>query len=333
MAGSRGSARIGSSRRLARRLAVPIAVVTAVGVLSVPAKGGPITNRERPARGSAGTSPSSAKPAVAKSHVPPPLTRNSRTVRHANGSYTTTIYPGSVNYQSAAGWQPIDSTLVAARQAGFAWQNKANEYTASFARHAGGGYMRVHVGGQTFDFDAKAAGGTAGVVSGTHLAYASAYPNADLNYDVAADAVNETIVLRNASAPSSYEFAIHPHGGGAPLSARRLADGSWGVFRAPVAGPVFVLQAPRAIEQTGRVAFPGAPPHAAMTVQANGAGLDVQVSIDRAWLSSPGLHFPVLLDPTRASPRTAAIARPWSRTGYTSERASHIPGGPRCSST
>jgi RHS repeat-associated protein len=301
MAGSRGSARIGSSRRLVRRLAVPIAVVTAVGVLSVPAKGRSITNHERPARGSAGASPASGKhgaPTAAKGHVPPPLTRNSRTVRHANGSYTTTIYPGSVNYRTGAGWQPIDSTLVAARQAGFAWQNKANEYTASFARHAGSGYLQVHVGGQTFDFDAKGAGGTAGVASGTHLDYSAAYPNADLNYDVAADAVNETIVLRNASAPSSYEFAIHPHGGGAPVSARRLADGSWGVYQAPVAGPVFVLQAPRAIEQTGRVAFPGAPPHAAMTVHANGSGLDVRVSIDRAWLSSPGRHFPVLLDPT-----------------------------------
>jgi RHS repeat-associated protein len=298
MAGSRGSARLGSSRRLVRRLAVPIAVVTAVGVLSVPARGGSISNHERPARASAGTSPSSARPAVAKSHVPPPLTRNSRTVRHANGSYTTTIYPGSVNYRNAAGWQPIDSTLVAARDVGFAWQNKANQYTASFARHAGSGYLRVQVGGQAFDFDAMGAGGSAGVASGTHLAYASAYPSADLKYDVAADAVSETIVLRNASAPSSYEFAIHPRGGGAPVSARRLADGSWGVYRAPVAGPVFVLQAPRATEQTGRVAIPGAPPHASMTVHANGAGLDVQVSIDRAWLSSPGRHFPVLLDPT-----------------------------------
>lgn len=44
--------------------------------------------------------------------VPQPLTRNSRTVRHANGSYTTTIFPGSVNYRTAASWRPIDSSLV-----------------------------------------------------------------------------------------------------------------------------------------------------------------------------------------------------------------------------
>ena len=303
MAGSRGSARIGLSGRLARRLAVPIAVVTAVGVLSVPAKGGPITNRERPARGSAAASPASGKHAAsasAKSRVgvPPPLTRNSRTVRHTNGSYTTTIYPGSVNYRNAAGWQPIDSTLVAAQRAGFAWQNKANRYTASFAQHAGDGYLQLQVAGQTFDFDAKGAGGSAGVASGTHLSYASAYPSADLKYDVAADAVDETVVLRNASAPSSYEFAIHARGGGAPVSARRLPDGSWGVYRTPMAGPVFVLQAPRASEDTGRVGFPGAPPHASMTVHVDGSDLDVQVSIDRTWLASPQRRFPVLLDPT-----------------------------------
>jgi RHS repeat-associated protein len=231
--------------------------------------------------------------------VPQPLTRNSRTVRHANGSYTTTIYPGSVNYRTAAGWQPIDSSLVASPQAGFAWRNKANRFTTSFARYAGAGYLRVQVSGETFDFDANGAAGGPGVVSASHLDYASAYPAADLNYDVAADAVNETIVLHNASAPSEYEFAIHPRGAGAPVDARRLPDGSWAVFRAPVAGPVFVLRAPRALEApTGRALEPGGAPHASMTVHSHGSWLDVRVSIDRAWLLSPGRHFPVLLDPT-----------------------------------
>jgi hypothetical protein len=234
--------------------------------------------------------------ATSQAGAPQPRTRTSRTVRHANGSYTTTIYPRPVNYWTATGWQPIDSSLVATREAGFAWRNRANRFTTSFARHAGHGYLQVRAGGETFDFDAKGAGGRAGVVSGSHLAYPAAYPGADLNYDLGADGVNETIVLRSVSAPSSYEFIIRPRGEGAPVTARRLADGSWGGFCAPATGPAFVLQAPRATEaQSGRALAPGGPPCAAMTVRGHGSWLDVRLSIDRTWLSSPRRRFPVRL--------------------------------------
>src|SRR6266496_3861338 len=88
--------------------------------------------------GAAAGSPSGARRAAPSAGrrvgVPQPLTRDSRTVRHANGRYTTTIYPGSVNYRTPSGWRPIDSSLVAAGEAGFAWRNKANRFTASFAR-------------------------------------------------------------------------------------------------------------------------------------------------------------------------------------------------------
>ncbi len=113
-------------------------------------------------------------PAPARSHsparaggragVPQPMTRDSRTVRHANGSYTTTVYPGPVNYHTASGWRPIDSALVPAGAAGFAWRNKANRWTSWFARQAGAGYLRLRVAGQVFDFDARGAAGAAGKV-------------------------------------------------------------------------------------------------------------------------------------------------------------------------
>src|SRR6266545_848295 len=202
-----------------RWLAIPVTAATAVGVLAVPA-GARVADHDPLGRaGAAAGSPSGARRAAPSAGrrvgVPQPLTRDSRTVRHANGRYTTTIYPGSVNYRTPSGWRPIDSSLVAAGEAGFAWRNKANRFTASFARRAGAGYLRVRTaGGQTFDFDAKGAAGQAGAVSGSHLGYGSAYPGADLTYDVGADAVNEAIVLRDASAPSSYEFVIRARGGG-----------------------------------------------------------------------------------------------------------------------
>jgi hypothetical protein len=83
------------------------------------------------------------------------------------------------------------------------------------------------------------------------------------------------------------------------VSARRLPDGSWAVFRGAAAEPVFVLQAPRAVQAPGgRAAAPGRAPRAAMTVRGHGSWLDVRLSIDRGWLTAPGRQFPVLLDPT-----------------------------------
>jgi RHS repeat-associated protein len=301
VARSRRSAGSLLSCRLVRWLAVPTAVAAAVGVASLPARAA-VTDHDRGRHAGARAAPAARGAPAGKipaRGVPQPLTRTSRTVRHANGSYTTTIYPGPVNYRTATGWHRIDSSLVAAQQAGFAWRNKANRFSASFARHAGPGYLRVRAAGQTYDFDAVGAAGAAGAVSGSHLDYGAAYPGADLTYDVGADAVNETIVLRNPSAPASYEFAIHPRGAGAPVQARRLPDGSWGVFRAPVAGPVFVLQGPRATEAPdGRALVPGGPSYASMTVRNHGSWLDVRVSIDRLWLDSPRRRFPVRLDPT-----------------------------------
>src|SRR6266404_7352687 len=172
--------------RIVGWVAVPAAAVVAIGVVSLPA-GAAVTDHNPVGQAGVAAGPPAhrARPATtAVSGLPQPLTRNSRTVRRANGSYTTTIYPDSVNYRTAAGWAPIDSSLVAAEQTGFAWRNKANRFTASFARHAGGGYLRVRTAGGTFDFDAKGAAGSPAAVRGSHLAYAAAYPGADLTYDV-----------------------------------------------------------------------------------------------------------------------------------------------------
>src|SRR5215475_6660764 len=201
MARSRGSAGCPWLWRMARWLAVPVAAAMATGMLALPS-GAAVTAPAPDGLGDFGAQPFGAHraaPAKSRAWVPQPLTRNSRTVRHANGSYTTTIFPAPVNYRTAAGWAPIDSSLVTSGEAGFAWRNKANRFTASFARHVGNGYLRVQTAGGTFDFDAKGAAGPAGAVSGSHLSYAAAYSGADLSYDVGADAVNETIVLRNAS--------------------------------------------------------------------------------------------------------------------------------------
>src|SRR5262245_21896625 len=128
MTRSRGWAGSRRLRRPGRGLTVPAAVVVMTAGLAVPAGAAvAVPSPDRP--GGPGVTAPRAHAAAhgsAQAGVRQPMTRFSRTVRHANGRYTTTIYPGPVNYRTAAGWRPIDSALVPAGAAGFAWRNKAN---------------------------------------------------------------------------------------------------------------------------------------------------------------------------------------------------------------
>ena len=124
----------------------------------------------RPAAASAanstGASPvrlSSASSGVASGSVPPVAdevpslrTRTSRTYL-VNGEYQAVLYSGSVNYRDATGaWQPIDNSLVASTVAGYALQNKANQYTlllpstlssAPIAFQSPGGNLKLQLAG------------------------------------------------------------------------------------------------------------------------------------------------------------------------------------------
>ena len=87
-------------------LIVPVAALAAVLLLSTSAA--PVGGDGNPGTGAKGSAMAATDYQVSpgtkvRPGVPPPLTQHSRTVRHADGTYTTTIYPGSVNYRTAAG--------------------------------------------------------------------------------------------------------------------------------------------------------------------------------------------------------------------------------------
>src|SRR5258708_5652262 len=104
------------SGALVRWLAVPVAAAAAAGLLASPAAAAVRDFRPGGPGGAAAPMPSGAHKAAAVSRVgvPQPFTRDSRTVRHANGSYTTTVFPGPVNYQPPAGTPPLAPAPLAA---------------------------------------------------------------------------------------------------------------------------------------------------------------------------------------------------------------------------
>ncbi len=73
-------------------------------------------------------------------------TQMSTTRRNADGTESTTVSAGSVNYRTPAGFEPIDSTLEKDTTAGMRWRNRANRFAARFADRAGASYMRLSAG-------------------------------------------------------------------------------------------------------------------------------------------------------------------------------------------
>ncbi len=63
-------------------------------------------------------------------------TRTSVTTRQADGSLKTTVSAGAVHYRDGAGaWKRIDSALVGADEAGYAFRNKATAFARSSSQH------------------------------------------------------------------------------------------------------------------------------------------------------------------------------------------------------
>jgi len=107
--------------------------------------------------------------------------------------------------------------------------------------------------------------------------------------------VEETLVLHDRAAAASYRFLLDVPAG---ITADHLADGRW-AFRVPGrAEPTFYLTDPVAYDSSSHHGLDPTNHHARIDVSRAGEGFQIDLSIDRGWLTDPGRSFPVLLDPT-----------------------------------
>ena len=222
-------------------------------------------------------------------------TRTSKTYRNGNGSLTTTLFSGSVNYrQPGGGWRSISSRLVPAQQAGYAWKNEANSFKTFFRKQiTDDDYLRFGAAGVNFGFrlERVEAESTA-TASGGRLSYRDAVEGVDLRYALFADGVKETLVLPDAGAPTRYRFLMTPPAG-VRTRAERQGDGSWAILLGARARPLFVLEAPTAEDANG---VRGGSPE--LDVVREGRRYALELTLDESWLRAPERSFPVLLDPT-----------------------------------
>jgi RHS repeat-associated protein len=229
------------------------------------------------------------------------------------------------------GWREIEPSFRDAARAGFAWENRADEFAVAFRRELGVGFMRFEArGGDAFALTLEGAneGAAAEARGGSELRYADALPGVDLVYELLPAQVKETLVLRSAAAPASYRFTLAPVGNPDRFRAAPVGDGSVAFFSKRSSEPLFVLSAPIVRDSKTAPARgdpdvwppgvapgvtpvvaplpPGAAPAAAgkvsLGVQRRDDGaFELNLRVDEAWLRDPARVFPVVLDPTITS--------------------------------
>lgn len=113
-------------------------------------------------------------PGMPASRVELPLWNGTKTRQYLNpdGTFTAEVYRDSINYQDPAThvWKPIDNSLKAAREPGFAFSNGANRFGVHFGASAGSGTLaRIRLGDSYIDFSPVNSAPTPGRFRGTAL--------------------------------------------------------------------------------------------------------------------------------------------------------------------
>jgi RHS repeat-associated protein len=225
----------------------------------------------------------------------------SSTYRNGDGTLTKTIYSEPIRYRENGAWRSIDPTLVPFAGETFAWRNASNRFRTFFARTAAGELLRLRLDGRSYGLSLDGARAAAVKAKGSTAAYWHALDGVDLEYELTADGIKETIVLGNEAAPTKYRFWLAPAARSAVVPERRL-DGGWDFTLPGATEPLFTLAAPYALDSAPR------PKHgrATMRVRKLGKRFAVDVAVDADWLRHRKRVFPVLVDPTIVIQRSAA---------------------------
>ncbi|WP_137816396.1 DUF6531 domain-containing protein [Gandjariella thermophila] len=221
-----------------------------------------------------------------------------------DGTLTARVYPRPVHYQTSTGtWADIDTTLV--RGSDGAWREKADAPSASFAA-AGDASSLVGLeldASTSLGFGVQGASATPGVASGSTITYPGIQPHADATYLTTATGVKETLVLHDASAPTTWVFPLTLRGLTAsmgPGGSVQLTD-TQGHVRDVIASGF--MEDAKIDPRSGDGTMSTGVTYGLTTVNGRPA---LQVDLDEAWLHDPARVFPVKVDPSVADLNTSS---------------------------
>jgi YD repeat-containing protein len=236
-------------------------------------------------------------PASSK-EVPAQRGRYASTYHNTDGTQTTEFSKDPVNYRKPDGsWGSIDTSLV---PDGSGWRNAADEVSSRFAGHAGGSDMVSFGldGDHVFGYGLDGAQPVVGQAQGSTVTYPGVLADTDLRLDVQPGGVKESLVLASRNASHSFLFPLQLKG----LTAK-LVDGR--VALVDAAGKE------RASVPAGSMSDASRNPHTGDPATSTGVTYHLvpgglRVDLDQNWLNDPSRQYPVVVDPSVASPNASA---------------------------
>lgn len=248
-------------------------------VLLLPARG-------TPARAQTALPPSQASKSLVELVNKPNAT--SRTyVQH--GHYVAQLYAAPVNYRDASGqWQPIDDDFVPSTVPGFAYQTRADQYTAYLPATSSQPF-RVQTADGWVQYALTGITGTGTVsVSGTAGSYS--INGATLTLTASSTGLKESISYPSLASVQDLVYTVRTSG----LTPQARPNGSI-AFLTASGKQAFSFAAPFMAEARA----PGLRSNAvSMTLAPAPTGYTVTIAPDRTWLSQPDRSWPVVVDPT-----------------------------------
>jgi RHS repeat-associated protein len=217
-----------------------------------------------------------------------------------------------VNFRRADGtWATINTTL---QPSGGRFRQTANDLDIQVGGRGDDGQL-IRLG--TDDTHAVALGlkdaaGRVPTVTGADALYADIFPNIDLRLSTLPDGVKETIILKSASAQTTWVFPLNLQG----LTAKINKLGGLDYLDAD--GKV-VASSPHGsmTDSAPSITGDGASSNGVTyEVVKYGAGQAVRVSVDKAWVSDPARKLPILVDPSTYTANAADIADTYADTAY-----------------
>ncbi|QKW18534.1 hypothetical protein HUT16_05175 [Kitasatospora sp. NA04385] len=226
-------------------------------------------------------------------------TESTSVFTNPDGTKTVRVYSSPVHYKAADGsWADIDTTLAQNRDG--RWKEAANDQDVTFA--AGSADQTL----LNWQLDAahrvsyrlKDASASTGKVTGEQLTYPGARPGADVVYNGMAQGIKESLLLRDATAPTVWDFPLTLTGLSASVGTGGQVDfrDEKGDVRLTI--PTGFMEDSRIDPASGDGARTGGVTYSILT---EGGTQTLRMTLDTAWLNAPERVYPVKVDPTATS--------------------------------
>ncbi|WP_194235870.1 LamG-like jellyroll fold domain-containing protein, partial [Streptomyces sp. CB01881] len=219
--------------------------------------------------------------------------------QNPDGTKTLRVYPRPVHYQKADGsWDDINTNFALDRAG--RWTEQANSQQATFATKADDPALVSWSldAGHVVSYGLQDAAAVRGVVQGDTLTYPLARPASDVVYNGLAQGIKESLVLHDATAPTSWVFPLH-------VTGLTPALGPGGEVQFKDASGVVKVTIPHGFMTdshidpasgdgvvSDRVTY--------RLIDVNGAPA-LRMDLDEAWLHDAKRVFPVTVDPSTTS--------------------------------